>query len=319
MTIGIALIGCGQIATAHLKAVTALATTDLVFTVDSDPDRAQSAAARHGAPHWSTDCADALACPDVDAVILCLPHDLHHPFTLQAAIAKKHILVEKPMALDEPEAQQMVIAAAQAGVQLAIGQSTRCMPTYAHAKTLLAQNAIGSLLNILHQRTFWIDQLSTPWRRDLSSCGGLYLPLFGSHDIDALLWLAADTPTRVWGSIRATSSASQGDSDGFIGLELAAGTLASLAFSTRCQRTRTETLFIGETGQLVLTRNAIELNGSSIDYDKSEDSFTRQLGLFAAALLSNSEVPCPGREVLKVMRTLDLVKTASESGQTQPF
>ena len=82
---------------------------------------------------------------------------------------------------------------------------------------LLAQNAIGPLLNIIHQRTFWIDQLSTDWRRDQSACGSLYLPLFGSHDIDALLWQADDTPKRVWGSVRATSDVSQGDSDGFIG------------------------------------------------------------------------------------------------------
>ena len=68
-----------------------------------------------------------------------------------------------------------------------------------------------------------------------------------------------------------------------------------------------------------MTRNAIELNGTSIDYDKSEDSFTRQLRLFADALLNDREVPCSGCEILKVMRTLDLVKTASDTGQTQPF
>ena len=218
MTLGIALIGCGQIADVHCKAITALATTDLVYAVDSDPDRVREAPDRYHAPHWSTEYADAPSSPDVDAVLLCLPHDLHHPFALEAAAAGKHILVEKPMALDEREARKMVAAADRAGVQLSIGQSTRCLPTYAHSKTLLAQNSIGPLLNILHQRTFWIEQLSTDWRRDQSACGGLYLPLFGSHDIDALLWLADDTPVRVWAALRSTSGVSTGDSDGFIGL-----------------------------------------------------------------------------------------------------
>ncbi len=168
--------------------------------------------------------------------MLCLPHDLHHPFTLQAA-AGKHVLVEKPMALNEVEAQEMVAAADKAGVQLSIGQSSRCIPSYVQARTLLAQQAIGPLLNIIHQRTFWIEQLSTPWRRNLNECGGLYLPLFGSHDIDAILWQAADVPKRVWGSIRATSAVSQGDSDGLIGLELTGGALSSLAFSTRYKKT----------------------------------------------------------------------------------
>jgi predicted dehydrogenase len=319
MTVGIALVGCGQIAAAHFKAIAATAETRLVYTVDNYPERARSAAERHGATHWTTAYEEALSSPEVDAVLLCLPHDLHHPFTLQAAAAGKHILVEKPMALDEVEAQAMVAAAEEASVQLSIGQSSRCIPTYAQAKELLDQNAIGPVLNILHQRTFWIEQLSTPWRRDVSACGGLYLPLFGSHDIDALLWFLRDTPERVWGSIRATSDASAGDSDGFIGLELTSGALASLAFSTRCQRTRTETLFIGEKGNLVLTRSAVELNGEPVELGEREDAFTRQLRLFIQALIDNRKVPAPGREVLKVMRTLDLIKNASETGQTQTF
>ena len=117
----------------------------------------------------------------------------------------------------------------------------------------------------------------------------------------------------------ATSDVSQGDSDGFIGLELASGAIASLAFSTRCKRNRTETLFIGETGQLVLTRNGIELNGNPVEIDSDEEAFTRQLRLFAEALLENREVSVSGREVLKVMHTLDLVKKASDTGQTQVF
>ena len=293
MPINLALIGCGQIASAHIKAAHTLANTELLFAIDSDLERARQTAIDHNTPHYSTDYAQALASPEVDAVLLCLPHDLHHPFALQAA--------------------------AGGGVQLSIGQSLRCIPAYQQTKMLLAQNAIGPLLNIIHQRTFWIDQLFTDWRRDQSACGCLYLPLLGSHDIDTLLWQADDTPNRVWGSVRATSDVSQGDSDGFIGLELASGAIVSLAYSTRCKRNRTETLFIGETGQLVLTRNAIELNGTSIDYDKSADSFTRQLRLFADALLNDREVPCSGCEILKVMRTLDLVKTASDTGQTQPF
>ena len=188
MPINLALIGCGQIASAHIKAAHTLANTELLFAIDSDLERARQTAIDHNIPHYSTDYAQALASPEVDAVLLCLPHEVHHPFALQAAAAGKHALVEKPMALDATEAQEMATAAA--GVQLSIGQSSRCIPAYQQTKMLLAQNAIGPLLNIIHQRTFWIDQLSTDWRRDQSACGGLYLPLFGSHDIDALLWQA---------------------------------------------------------------------------------------------------------------------------------
>ncbi|MBT7418393.1 MAG: hypothetical protein HN780_07725, partial [Gemmatimonadetes bacterium] len=74
-----------------------------------------------------------------------------------------------------------------------------------------------------------------------------------------------------------------------------------------------------ETGQLVLTRNGIDLNGEPVEIDRGEEAFTRQLRLFAEALLEDREVPVSGRAVLKVMRTLDLVKKASDTGQTQVF
>ena len=90
MPINLALIGCGQIASAHIKAAHTLANTELLFAIDSDLERARQTAIDHNIPHYSTDYAQALASPEVDAVLLCLPHDLHHPFALQAAAAGKH-------------------------------------------------------------------------------------------------------------------------------------------------------------------------------------------------------------------------------------
>ena len=317
--IRLAMVGCGQIAEAHLKGIQALEDTTFTFAVDIAAERAQAAAEKYGASHWSTDFAAALESPDVDAAVCCLPHDLHKPFALQAAAAGKHILMEKPLALDEAEAREMVEAADRAAIQLSVGQSTRCFPAVQKAKELLSDQAIGRIVNVVHQRLFWIDQLSTDWRRDLASCGGLYLPLFGSHDVDALLWLLDAEPARVWSAVRATSSVSGGDSDGFIGLELTGDIIASLAFSTRCKYARTETLFVGTEGHLALTRSGVELNGEPVDLGESEAPFTLQLRLFAEALLADREVPVSGREVLKVMRTLDLARRASETGQTQTF
>ena len=317
--IRMAIIGCGQIAEAHLKAITALSGAQLTFTMDSIEERARSAAERYGAPSWTTAYEEVLNASEVDAVLLCLPHDLHKPFTIQAAEAGKHILVEKPMARDEAEARDMVQAAAKAAVQLSIGQSTRCIPSVQKAKELLGQNAVGRVVNIVHQRLFWVEKLSTDWRRDLSSCGGLYLPIFGSHDIDTILWLLDAVPERIWCAVRAVSSLSGGDSDGFVGLELAGGEVASLAFSTQCKHSRSETTFVGTEGNLVLTRSSVVLNGETVDLGETEETFTLQTRLFVEALQEGREVPAPGREILKVVRTLDLARRASETGQAQKF
>jgi predicted dehydrogenase len=313
------MVGCGQIAEAHLKAIAALDSAVLTFAVDIAEESARSAAERYGAPSWSTDYADALSSSDVDAVVLCLPHDLHKSFTIQAAHAGKQVLLEKPMALDEAEAREMVEAVEEHGIQLSVGQSTRCVPSFQKAKQLLDAGQIGKVVNVSHQRFFWIEQLSTDWRRDLDACGGLYLSIFGSHDIDALLWLLDTEPERIWASVRATSHVSGGDSDGFVGLDLAGGAVASLAFSARTHYTRDAALYIGTDGHLLVTRRSVELNGEEVDLDQKEGTFTLQMRLFVEALLADRQVPVSGREVLKTVRTLDLARRASESGQTQTF
>lgn len=319
MTVHIAMVGCGQIADAHFKAIASLKDAHLVATVDSELQRARQAATTYGAQRATTDYDEVLADNDIDAVVLCLPHHLHAPFAMRAAAAGKHALVEKPMALNEKEAQEMVEAAERAGVQLSIGQSSRYIPSYWKARELLATDPIGRVVNVLHQRTFFIEQLSTDWRRVDGECGGLYLPLFGSHDIDAILWMLDTQPRRVWASLLSASPVSDGDSDGIVGIDLANGAVASLSFATRCKRWRTETLFVGEDGYLELNRGGIELNGEKVAIDADEDSFTHQMRLFVDALSEGKNVPAPGREVLAVMRTLDLAKEAHATGQAQLF
>jgi len=213
----------------------------------------------------------------------------------------------------------MIDVVEECGIQLSIVQSTRCVPSYQKAKKLLDAGTIGQIVNISLQRFFWIEQLSTDWRRDVDACGGLYLSIFGSHDIDALLWLLDTQPERVWASVRATSHVSGGDSDGFVGLDLVGGAVASLAFSSRTHYNRDTALFIGTDGHLLVTRRSVELNDEPVDLEQTEDSFTLQMRVFIEALLADRQVPVTGPEVLKTVRTLDLARRASESGQTQTF
>jgi len=317
--IGIAMIGCGQIAEAHLKAIQAISQARLVWCVDVVEKQAQSAAERYGASHFGTDYAEALASANVDAVVLCLPHDLHLPFSVQASEAGKHVLVEKPMALNEAEAQEMVAAAERTATQLSVGQSTRYMPTFQEAKRVIDSGRIGRVLNVIHQRMFMVEKVSTDWRKSQAACGGLYLPLFGSHDVDAILWLLNDQPSHVWGSVRACGQATDGDSDGVIGLEFADGKIGSLAFSVQSKHVRTETVFVGEVATLVIRRDKLFVDTEEVEISVKEGAFVLQMQQFVDALLAGQPTPTQGREVLRVMRTLDLVRQASETGKQMVF
>lgn len=327
-TVGLALVGCGQIAAAHARAIGAVDGAELTWCQDVDAERARAVAERFGTGRWTASYEQVLAAPDVDAVILCLPHHLHESFSVQAARAGRHILVEKPMALDEAEARRMVEAADAAGAILCVGQSTRCMPGYRRARALLAEGAVGAVRHVLHQRVFFIEQLSTDWRRVGAECGGLYLPLFGSHDVDAALWLmsaaagAPALPCRVWASLRAVSRAADGDSDGVIALDFADGRLASLQFSVCSRQARTETLVVGADATLSVERDRVRLDGEEVAAatgDVYGDAFAEQMRQFVAALRGDGPPPAPGREVLTVVRALDLARRAADTGTPQGF
>jgi len=317
--IGIGVVGCGQIAEAHLKGIHTVPGAQLVGCVDVVLDQAQSAAQRYNAPYYGTDYDQLLSLEAVDAVVLCLPHDLHLPFSVRASQAGKHVLVEKPMALNEVEAQQMVDAAHRAGRQLSVGQSTRFMPTVQEAKRVLASGRIGRVRHVIHQRLFMIEQVSTQWRKSQEACGGLYLPLFGSHDVDAILWLLNDRPSRVWATVRSFSKATDGDSDGFIGLEFADGKIGSMAFSVRSKRVRTETVFVGDVATLALGRDKLFLDDQALEVSGNENAFVLQMRQFVDALLLGEMTPTQGTEVLVVMRTLDLARQASRTGTQMVF
>ena len=319
VSVGMAMVGCGQIAGAHLKAIARVAGAELVFAADAVEARAQDVARVFGAPRWSVSYDEVLADPGVDAVILCLPHDLHKSFTIRALAAGKHVLVEKPMALSEAEAIEMVAEADRTGYFLSVGQSTRYFAAYQKAKALIDKGSVGEVVNVLHQRTFWLEKLSTDWRRDLEACGGMYLPIFGSHDVDAILWLLGDQPDQVWGTVRAASPVTEGDSDGLIGLEFADGKIASIAFATRCHQARAETVVVGQTGTLSITRNEVKLNGEPVELEEESDAFTLQMRRFTDALQKGEQPPVSGKEVVKTVRTLDLVRESSKEGRRMTF
>ncbi|MFH1567497.1 MAG: Gfo/Idh/MocA family oxidoreductase, partial [Gemmatimonadota bacterium] len=317
----LAVVGCGQIAGAHLGAIAALGDARLTWTQDILQERADAAAARFGAARCTTSYEEVLSAPTgaaavpgglppVDAVLLCLPHDLHLAFAVAAARAGKHVLVEKPMALTEAEGREMVRAAEAAGVVLAVGQSTRCFPTFQRARSLIAADALGEVRHVAVQRLFYVDKLSTDWRRDVAACGGLYLPIFGSHDVDALLWLLDESPTRVTAAVRAFTHASGGDSDGYLGLEFADGKVASVQFSLCARTSRQEFVVVGTEGTLVIGRGQLWRDHEEVAVGQTEDSFALQTRLFVEAVQGRRPPFAPGREVLRVLRTLDLARKA---------
>ena len=113
----------------------------------SDPnlERAKQCAERYGGKAFS-DHNELLNEMKPDAVSVCTPNVTHAPISIAAAKAGAHVLVEKPMAMSDEEAKQMIDAANEAGVYLMVGHNQRLMPPHVKAKEILESGRLGKVL-----------------------------------------------------------------------------------------------------------------------------------------------------------------------------
>ena len=133
------LSGIGDIATRRvIPAIQAEPRSRLYGLVTRDPAKAVP----YGVRVWET-LDEALTDPEVHAVYVGTPVFLHAPQTIQALRAGKHVLCEKPMAMNEPEARTMLQAADESGRTFGVAYYRRSYPKVQRAKQLLAAGAIG--------------------------------------------------------------------------------------------------------------------------------------------------------------------------------
>ncbi len=309
--VGLAMIGCGQIAQAHFKAIKGTLDAEMIAVMDVVEEKAKAASEEYGGKIYKS-VNEVLADELVDAVILPLPHHLHCPITIQAANAGKHILVEKPMALNLAEAEQMVEAAEKAGIHLMVGQSTRFRPEVWKAKVLIDEGVLGQIRQCICIRVFFTEKLSTEWRYSAEQCGGLYLPIFASHDVDMILWLMNGPPVSVQSLLRSYTPLVDSESDGALDIELEDGGIVSLAFSMNSHINRQSTLLIGTKATMLIEDGKLRVNKEEITLDKSQETFTRQMGEFVSAIRENRKPITSGRDVLPVMAVLDAAKKSAE-------
>jgi len=157
----VAIIGCGWAGARHARAF-AQAGAAVRWGVDANAARAQALAdelARAGqAARVTFDYWAALDDPALEAVDICLPHDLHADVAVAAAQAGKHVLTEKPLADTLDNADRMIAAAERAGVVLMVAENERFSPLYARVRDLVAEGAIGAPALVQMNRECYLNR-----------------------------------------------------------------------------------------------------------------------------------------------------------------
>jgi 1,5-anhydro-D-fructose reductase (1,5-anhydro-D-mannitol-forming) len=191
------VIGIGDITTRRvIPGIQAERRSQLYGIVTRDPAKAS----HFGVRVWTT-LNEALADPQVHAVYVATPVFLHAPQTLQSLRVGKHVLCEKPMAMNESEARTMLHAAADTGKTLGVAYYRRCYPKVRRAKQLIEQGAIGKPVIAELTNHMWFDGTgSRSWLVDPAKAGGGPLFDIASHRIDVLNYLFGQ-PLRVTGQL----------------------------------------------------------------------------------------------------------------------
>ncbi len=190
--IGIGLIGTGFARTSQAPAIVACEGAELVAVCSGNHENALSVAEEFNIEHACENYEQLLELDEVDLVIVSTPPYLHHPITMAALDAGKHVICEKPMAMNVRQAKEMADRAAALPNRLAIiDHELRFNPTWRRMKELVDGGYLGELyhVNVLISSGFRHSaQRPWNWWSEKSAGGGL-LGALGSHAIDAVHWL----------------------------------------------------------------------------------------------------------------------------------
>jgi predicted dehydrogenase len=187
-TLGIGVIGCGRAAEdLHLPAIARNPHATAVAITDIDAHARMRLAGRFGIARQYAEVDALLADPAVELVVVCAPPHTHADLALAAVAAGKHVLVEKPLALDVVAATRMAEAERSASVVTALGLNLRCHRLVEAARAIVAAGTLGPIATL---RTTWTAgyERGRPipeWRRIRESGGGVLYEI-GTHHVD--LW-----------------------------------------------------------------------------------------------------------------------------------
>ena len=184
----IGLLGAGMIGNAHIDGFLSLKSENAVYTAvcDIDATKRNEFAQKHQLRAFA-DLNQMLDDPDIDVVDLCLPSFMHEEFAVKIAHAKKHILIEKPIAFTLKAANNIFAAARENNVRVMVAQVIRFWSEYVKIKEICDSGELGDIITVyaarLGQMVTWVD-----WYKDPEKSGETLMNLT-QHDIDFLHYL----------------------------------------------------------------------------------------------------------------------------------
>jgi len=311
-------------------AIQAAENCEVVGIASRDQMRADDAAAELGIRTAYGTYEELLAADDVDAVYIPLPNDMHAEWTMKAAAAGKHVLCEKPLALDAVEAEEMARFCKDAGVKLGEAFMYRLHPTWVEAVRLVRTGAIGNLEGVQSWFSYYNDDPENI--RNRTENGGGAIMDIGCYNINASRMLFDAEPVRIEASVRRDPTMGIDTLSSAV-LEFPGGGQATFTCSTRSEDYQ-RVHIVGSSGRIEIeipfnippdsdTKIFVTAGGNppvapttETVVFPTEDQYTIQARLFAQAILDDTPVPVPVSDAIANMRVIDTILGTPGVSQT---
>lgn len=334
--VGVAVIGCGKIAQIrHIPEYFENEDVRLIGLFDNNLPRAEELAARYGCCAYKS--LDQLLSDDsVDAVSVCVANNAHAEVSIKALRAGKHVLCEKPMAVTIEECEEMVRTADECGLKLMIAQNQRYAVAHMKARELVENGIIGKVLTF--RTTFghagpekWsIDPGNSTWFFDKKKAAMGVMADLGIHKTDLIQYILGTKIVSVTATLRTLDK--RGPDGELIGVddnavciyEMNDKSIGTMTASwTYCGADDDSTQLYGTEGNMYINeidRPSIVIRKGSneevIEVETGQNLQTNSgiVDAFVDSIVSDTEPPVSGRDVLASMRAVFAAIRSSETG-----
>lgn len=266
--IKVAVIGVHGFGSFHTEAFSKNENAELVGVCDINEEYAKECGEKYGVK-YTTDYDEILNDPEITAVSIALPDQLHCEYVIRALKAGKDVLCEKPLALRLEQCKEMIAAAKQTGKHLMVGQICRFTPSFVKAKELIDSGEIGELFFVETEYAHDYSHMKCEWRKNDPERDGM---IGGAcHAVDLLRWIAGN-PTEVMAYANHKMLTDWPTNDCTISiLKFPNNVIGKVFCSTGCKRPYTmRTVLYGSKGTIIVDNTSPRMTVFKSEYDGSD-------------------------------------------------
>jgi 1,5-anhydro-D-fructose reductase (1,5-anhydro-D-mannitol-forming) len=324
------LIGASTIAAEHMIDAFRANGGEAIAIMSSNAERAAKYAAKHGIGKTTTDLQALVEDKDVDAVYVSTTNELHRDQVFAAAAAGKHVLCEKPLALNASDARAMVAECRKRGVVMGTNHHLRNAATHRAMRDAIKAGRIGKPLFARVFHAVYLPPHLQSWRIEKPNAGGGVILDITVHDADTLRFVLDEEPQSVIAMTSQGGMAQASLEDGVMGvIRFSSGLLAQFhdAFTTKYATTGFEVH--GDKGSLigrdcmtqaprgdVLLRSDAGEEALKLDHEKL---YVRSVRLFQDAVEGRGAPSATGEDGVKSLSVALSALESARSGEAAPI